>query len=158
MAKPTGLLTRPTDERTIAVLGDVYRFLTLGEDTAGQYSLFEAVIQPGGGPPPHVHSREAEGFYILDGEMTFYLDGRRHTAGPGGYAHLPIGLPHYFRNETDSPVRMLISVFPAGFEKFLFEIGEKVPVDTLTGRPPTPEDVSRLLEAAPRYGLKILAP
>jgi quercetin dioxygenase-like cupin family protein len=158
MATPPGLLTCATEERTIAVLGDVYRFLALGEDTAGQYAVFEAIILPGGGPPPHVHSREAEGFYILDGEMTFYVDGQRRTAGPGSYAHMPIGTPHYFRNETDKSVRMLISVFPAGFEKFLFEIGEKVPVDATTGPPPTPDAIARLLEAAPRYGLKILTP
>src|SRR5881394_1594984 len=57
--------------RTIAVVGDVYRFLATGDDTNGKYALWEAIVPPGGGPPPHVHSREEEGFYILEGEITF---------------------------------------------------------------------------------------
>jgi mannose-6-phosphate isomerase-like protein (cupin superfamily) len=59
-----------TQGRTIAVVGDVYRFLATGEDTNGKYALFEAIVPPGGGPPPHVHSREEEGFYILEGGAT----------------------------------------------------------------------------------------
>ena len=62
--------------RTIAVVGDVYRFLATGDDTGGRYALWEAVVPPGGGPPPHVHSREEEGFYILEGEITFTVGGR----------------------------------------------------------------------------------
>jgi len=54
----------------VAVVGDVYRFLATGEDTNGKYALLEAIVPPGGGPPPHVHSREEEGFYILEGEIT----------------------------------------------------------------------------------------
>ena len=56
---------------TITLVGDVYRFLATGEDTNGKYALFEALVPPGGGPPPHVHSREEEGFYVLEGEITF---------------------------------------------------------------------------------------
>src|ERR1700683_5170718 len=44
--------------RTIAVVGDVYRFMATGDDTNGKYALWEAIVPPGGGPPPHVHSRE----------------------------------------------------------------------------------------------------
>ena len=57
-------LRKPGQGRTIAVVGDVYRFLATGEETNGKYALFEAVVSPGGSPPPHVHSREEEGFYI----------------------------------------------------------------------------------------------
>src|SRR5678816_4844138 len=66
-SKPT--TRNPTQGRTIAVVGDVYRFLATGEDTNGQYALWEALVPPGGGPPPHVHSREEEGFYVLEGEI-----------------------------------------------------------------------------------------
>ena len=59
----------PTEGRTIAVVGDVYRFLATGADTNGKYAMWEAIVPPGGGPPPHVHSREEEGFYILEGEI-----------------------------------------------------------------------------------------
>ncbi len=59
------------------MVGDVYRFLATGEETSGKYAQWEANVPPGGGPPPHVHSREEEGFYILEGEITLQIgDGR----------------------------------------------------------------------------------
>lgn len=76
-------LRKPTEGRTLAVVGDVYRFLATGEDTDGKYALWEAVVPPGGGPPPHVHSRDEEGFYILEGEITFQVGGERVVGTPG---------------------------------------------------------------------------
>jgi len=70
-------IRKSAESRTIAVVGDVYRFLATGEDTNGKYALWEAIVPPGGGPPPHVHSREEEGFYVLEGEITFTVNGER---------------------------------------------------------------------------------
>src|SRR3954451_16189412 len=109
--------------RTIALVGDVYRFLATGEDTSGKYALFEAIVSPGGGPPSHVHSREEEGFYVLEGEITFTVNGERVVAVAGTFANMPVGTPHSFKNESDKPARMLISVAPAGLEKMFFEVG-----------------------------------
>ncbi len=77
------IINTPPQGRTVAVVGDVYRFLATGEDTNGQYALFEALVGPGGGPPPHVHSREEEGFYILEGAITFTINGERVVATAG---------------------------------------------------------------------------
>ena len=109
--------------RTIAVVGDVYRFLATGEDMDGKYALWETIVPPGGGPPPHVHSREEEGFYVLEGEITFTVNGERVVATAGTFANMPVGTPHSFKNENDRPARMLISVAPAGLEKMFFECG-----------------------------------
>src|SRR5216117_1489394 len=98
--------------RTVAVVGDVYRFLATGEDTNGKYALWEAIVLPGGGPPPHTHSREEEGFYVLEGEITLLVGDKRLVAGPGMFANMPVGSLHSFKNETDRPARMLISVAP----------------------------------------------
>jgi hypothetical protein len=51
-------LRKTTEGRSIAVVGDVYQYPATGEDTNGKYALCEAIMSPGGGPPPHVHSRE----------------------------------------------------------------------------------------------------
>ena len=95
------VLRRPGEGRTIAVVGDVYRFLATGEDTNGKYALWEAIVPPGGGPPPHVHSREEEGFYVLEGEITFTVGGERIVATAGMFANMPVGTPHSFKNESD---------------------------------------------------------
>src|SRR5262245_51095370 len=113
-------LRRPTEGRTVAVVGDVYRFLATGEDTGGKYALWEAIVPPGGGPPPHVHSREEEGFYILEGEITFRIGEQRFVATAGMFANMPVGTPHSFANASNRPARMLISVAPAGLEKMFF--------------------------------------
>jgi mannose-6-phosphate isomerase-like protein (cupin superfamily) len=83
---------------TIAVVGDVYRFLATGEETNGKYAMWEAIVPPGGGPPPHVHSREEEGFYILEGEITFTVGDERVVAKAGMFANMPVGTPHSFKN------------------------------------------------------------
>ena len=144
--------------RTVAVVGDVYRFLATGADTGGRYALWEAVVPPGGGPPPHAHSREEEGFYVLEGEITFTVGGQRLVAGAGTFANLPVGTPHSFKNEGGRPARMLISVAPAGLEQMFFEFGVPLPEGATTALPPTPEEVEKLLAVAPKYGIEIKLP
>ena len=55
--------TTPGEGRIIAAVGDVYRFPATGDDTNGKYAQWEALVPPGGGPLPHVHSHEEGGFY-----------------------------------------------------------------------------------------------
>src|SRR5947209_18931257 len=151
-------LRTATEGRTIAVVGDVYRFLATGEDTNGMYAVWEAIVPPGGGPPPHVHSREEEGFYVLEGEITFQVGGERLVASAGMFANMPVGTPHSFKNESSRPAKMLISVAPAGLEQMFFEVGVPVPPGTVTAFPPTKDEIERLLAAAPRYGVEIRLP
>ena len=145
----------PHEGRTIAVVGDVYRFLATGDDTNGKYAMFEAIVPPGGGPPPHVHSREEEGFYILEGEITFTINGERIVATAGMFANMPVGTPHSFKNESRNPAKMLISVAPAGLEKMFFEFGVPLAEGATTALPPTKEEIEKLLAIAPKYGIEI---
>src|SRR5205809_5336696 len=152
------VMRKPAQGRTIAVVGDVYRFLATGEDTNGKYALWEAIVPPGGGPPPHVHSREEEGFYILEGEITFTIDGKPRIATAGMFANMPVGMPHSFKNESNKPAKMLISVAPAGLEKMFFEVGVPVVEGATTAAPPTKEEIEKLLAIAPRHGVEIRLP
>ena len=154
----TPTVRRPTEGRTIAVVGDVYRFLATGEDTNGKYAMFEAIVPPGGGPPPHVHSREEEGFYILEGEITFTIDGTPLVATAGMFANMPVGTPHSFKNESKHRARMLISIAPAGLEQMFFEFGVPLAPGATTAPPPTQSEIEKLLAVAPRYGIEIKLP
>ena len=144
--------------RTVSLVGDVYRFLATREDTNSKYTLIEVLVSPGGGPPPHVHSREEEGFYILEGEIAFTIDGKRVVATPGMFANMPVGTPHSFKNETNRPAKMLVSVAPAGLEKMFMEIGVPLAEGATTALPPRKEDVEKLLAIAPKYGIEIRLP
>lgn len=144
--------------RTVAVVGDVYRFLATGADTNGRYAVWEALVPPGGGPPPHVHSREDEGFYVLEGEITFTVNGERVVATAGTFANMPVGTPHSFKNESTKPAKMLISVAPAGLERMFFEVGVPLAEGTTTAAPPTKDEIEKLLAVAPDYGIEIRLP
>jgi len=151
-------IRKPDEGRTIAVAGDVYRFMATGEDTNGKYAMWEAIVPPGGGPPPHVHSKEEEGFYIVEGEITFMIGEQRVVATAGMFANMPVGTPHSFRNESNKPAKMLISVAPAGLEKMFFEFGVPLSEGSTSAVPPTKEEIEKLLTIAPRYGIKIEVP
>jgi quercetin dioxygenase-like cupin family protein len=136
----------------------VYRFLATGEDTNGKYAMWEAIVPPGGGPPPHVHSREEEGFYILEGEITVDVGDERIVATVGMFANMPVGTPHSFKNESGTPARMLISIAHAGLEQMFFEVGVPVAQGATTAAQPTKEEIEKMLAVAPRYGIEIRLP
>jgi quercetin dioxygenase-like cupin family protein len=152
-------IVRKTDEgRTIGVVGDVYRFLATGEDTNGKYALWEAVVPPGGGPPPHIHSREEEGFYVLEGEISVTVGEEHFIVQAGMFANMPVGSLHSFQNESRTTARMLISVAPAGLEKMFFEVGVPLAVGATTAPPPTKEELAKMLAVAAHYGVEIRVP
>lgn len=153
---PRTVICKPGEGRTVAVVGDVYRFLATGEDTDGKYALWEAIVPPGGGPPRHVHAREEEGFFILEGEITLQAGDTRLVATAGMFVNMQVGMPHGFKNEGQHTARILISVAPAGLEKMFFEFGVPLAEGALTAAPPTKDEIEKLLAVAPRYGIKIL--
>ena len=148
------VLRKPNDGRTIGVVGDIYRFLVTGEETGGQYAMFEATVPPGGGPPPHLHRKEDETFYVLEGEITFQVGEDRITAPAGSFVNMPIGQPHAFKNESDQTAKMIITYAPAGLEEFFFEVGE--PFEGEFPPPPDREEIEKLMAAAPAFGIEFV--
>ena len=141
-----------------SAVGDVYRILATGEQTGGAYALSEARVLPGGGPPPHIHHREDEAFFVLEGEITVTLGDRKVVAKPGSFIQGPRGIPHAFKNESSAPARMLILVTPPGFERFLAEFAQPVASIESPPMPVTLADIQKLLAVAPKYGIEILPP
>src|SRR5689334_25328274 len=121
-----------------------------GDQTGGAFAVAEDRSSPGFGPPPHVHEREDESFYVIEGEYLFGGEGGELRAGPGTFVHAPKGHLHWWRNVGDRPGRHLEIFTPAGLEQMFLEIGE--PNVGSDDEPPAP-DQRRLLDAAPRYGV-----
>ncbi|HRX84866.1 MAG TPA: cupin domain-containing protein [Phycisphaerae bacterium] len=143
--------------RTLAITGGCYTFLATGADTANAYTLLEAYVPPHDpGPPPHVHSREEEAFFVLEGELTLTVDGRDQVLGRGGFCIGPRGVPHRFRNDGVVPARFLVLATPAGIEHFFAEIGTPWADPQQLPPPPTPADIERIITASPRHGITIL--
>lgn len=106
----------PAAGSTLVVLGVTHIHKATGADTAGAFTLWEDVVPPGGGAPPHTHAHEDEAFYVLSGEIVFESEGepapRRLVAG--GFFFGPRGRRHAYRNATDQPARMLVLAAPGG--------------------------------------------
>ncbi len=151
-------LRSPLSSPTLAVLGDLYRLLATGDDTGGQCCIIDAIVGPGGGPPPHTHTREDEHFTILEGEVTFLANGKEFIAKPGDYVFAPRNHPHTFGNRSNRPARMLIHIAPAGIERMFAEFGTSVPPTTTSAPAPTPADIAKVIDVCPRYGITLHLP
>lgn len=133
--------------------GGIYRIVASAEETGNAIFAFEAIEPPGGGPPLHIHTREEEFFLVLEGEVSFYINGQVIRRGPGGSAFVPRGTPHCFRNTSERTARLLVLFTPGGIEGF-FEYGAAE-----HGLPPSEELMfERLLALAPEFGLEVLGP
>jgi hypothetical protein len=105
-----------------------------------------------------VHHREDEGFWILEGELTFQIGEETLTAGPGSFVFGPRGVPHSYRVDS-GPARILFMLSPAGFERFIYASSEPAPSRTLPPAPqgePEAADMERLAALAREYGAEIL--
>lgn len=148
----------PGEGRSYWLATDLLTFKVVGEDTGGAFALAELTARPEFGPPPHVHHREDESYYVLEGELEFMDDGRTFTAGAGSFVHLPKGRLHVHRAAGGAPARALVLVTPAGVEKFIQEAGE--PATDRSAVPPVPgmEEIGRIVEIARKYGIEVPPP
>jgi quercetin dioxygenase-like cupin family protein len=139
------LLVRTNEGRTLRAFGHAIVVLLDGEQTGGKFTAFLNVTPPGGGPGPHYHEREDEWFYIIEGRVSFLLNGTWTDLSPGDCVYSPRGSIHGFKNTTDQPIRVFINIAPAGFEHFFAEAGE-------VWAQPKP-DMSRMTAIEEKYGI-----
>jgi quercetin dioxygenase-like cupin family protein len=149
---------RAGEGRSTWVVGDLDTIKASGADTGGAFALIEALVPPQGGPPPHIHRREDEAFYLLEGELDIQVDGRRVSAGPGTWISLARGSLHSFKNISTKPARMLIVLTPAGLENFFLEVGREAEAGADVPVVPTAEDIEKLFARATDYGVEIRLP
>ena len=129
--------------------GGVVRILAGADSTEGSFSIVETTEEPGAAAPLHVHHREAEAFYVLEGAIELTCGEDILTAAPGDLVHTPAGVPHKYTVIGDTPARVLLLFSRPGFEQFFADAG--APLDGPPAGPPTPEVLAR-------YDLEVLAP
>ena len=130
------------------------------EQTGGRNTLVEILAPDGYESVLHVHHHEDEGFYILEGEMTFHAGDQTIKARPGSFLFGPKDVPHAFRVDS-GPAKLLFVFTPAGFEGLIREMGERARSLTVLPQPEAPPDeaeMERLAAIAARYGAEILGP
>ena len=159
--RPTAInTTDPQAGPEISVVGDTYRIVMGGEQTAGAYALIEMLIPPGGGPGPHAHAQIQEAFYVLEGEVVFRSETQTYPAQKGATVAVPKGgAIHSFTNESPAVARLLCLVAPAGLDHFFLEIGQPVQGGALLPKPDmTPEAADKLKKIAESYGQELFPP
>ncbi len=143
----------PAAGSTLNILGVTHTYKATGAETAGAFSLWEDVVPPGSGVPPHTHAREDEAFYVLSGEIVIEFEGeaapRRVTSG--GFFFGARGRRHAYRNLSDEPARVLVLCAPScGLDEMFAELDAA----TAAGRP----EMATLAAIAAKYGVTIHPP
>jgi quercetin dioxygenase-like cupin family protein len=152
--KETAITTQTPGDVRFGPGGAVYRIVATRAQTDNAVFAFEATEPPGGGPPLHIHTREEEFFVVLEGDITFWLNGQVVTRSAGGTAFVPRGMPHCFKNCSDTPARVLVLFSPGSIERF-FEYGEPL---TDGSAPSDAILIGRAYALAPAYGIEMLGP
>jgi quercetin dioxygenase-like cupin family protein len=146
-------LRDPGAGTTHNVLGVTHIYKATGAETGGAFSLWETVVPPGAGAPPHTHAREDESFYVLSGELLVEAEDEPapRRLAPGGFFFGARGRRHAFRNVGDVPARVLVLSTPScGLDRMFAELAAA----TARGTP----EVATLAAITAKYGVTIERP
>ena len=138
-------------------LGGLATIKATGKETGGRYTLVE-VLDPEGEGPLHVHHREDEGFWVLEGELTFEIGDETIKASPGSFLFGPKDVPHRYTVDS-GPAKLLFILSPPGFEEFIYATSEPAKGLNLTPQPegePSEAEMEQLGAAARQYGAELL--
>lgn len=136
-------------------MGGFWIFLATGRETNDQFALIEIQVRKGLEPPPHIHTKEDEIYYLLEGEVQFVADKEEHFLKPGDFIYLPKNIPHHWKLQSDT-ARILVQVMPAGLEEMFWELSKETDQRGLPSPPagpPPPEFLQRVGELQKKYGI-----
>jgi quercetin dioxygenase-like cupin family protein len=115
------LIIKPGHAKTWE-LGGIIECKVPGAQTGDAYTILGITLEKGQGAPMHIHKREDEVFYILEGTCTFGLGDEVVTAEAGTTVILKKGLTHFFRNDSTTPMKALITAVPGGLDRYFDEV------------------------------------
>jgi quercetin dioxygenase-like cupin family protein len=156
-ATQTPIALRPGEGDARWFLGGLTTIKSSSETTDGHVAVTENLGPQGYGTPLHLHHNEDEWFYIIEGELTFWVGGEVITAPAGSFVYGPRGIAHTFI-VSSTEARFLLVTEPAGLENFIRALSEPAQTPTLppaSAQPPAPE---LMMATAAEYGIEILGP
>lgn len=141
-------------------MGSLFERLASGAETEGAFDISLITQPPGIATPLHVHTHEAEAFYVLEGTLSYQAGDQLHQLSAGSFIYLPKGVPHAFRTTGNTPVRFLGLVAPAGLMGLYDEVGMPARERRLPGADglSMAEEIPQWNEIGPRYGLRVVGP
>lgn len=146
------------EKESLNWLGELAIIHADGRATDGKYCMIELYATKEGSPPWHVHHREDEGFYVIEGELSFMVGNRTYKAQKGDFLLAPKDVPHTYMVENKGHARILMICSPAGFENCVRAMS--TPVSSLV--PPKPENVDtdfeKIKDIASEFGVEFVDP
>ncbi|KQZ89192.1 hypothetical protein ASD62_07615 [Phycicoccus sp. Root563] len=141
-------------------MGSLFEHLLTAEESGGRVGVALVTQPPGTATPLHRHTNEAEGFYLLDGSMTYRAGDEVFELGAGDLIWLPAGIPHAFRVTGEQAVRFVGLSDPGHLFDLYPEVGLPAAERRLPGPDGRPmgEEIARWNEVGPRYGLEVVGP
>ena len=153
------VMREPGTGRATWAMGSLFEHLLEDEQSEGRLGI-AVVTQPAGiATPLHRHTREAEAFYVLDGELTYRAGEETFELYAGCFIYLPQGLPHAFRIRGDG-AKCLALTEPGRLLHLYDEVGIPATEHRLPGADGVPmaEEIARWNQVGPRYGLEVVGP
>jgi quercetin dioxygenase-like cupin family protein len=144
--------------RALWHMGALMQFKATSEETGNAFWLAEQTSNQGYASPVHLHTREDETFYVLDGELSIEIEGVEYRPGPGATVFAPRGLAHSYKVESPT-ARWLVLGTPGGFDGWFFATGK--PAERLVVPEFDPADFpdfGDVIASVERYGGKVLGP
>ena len=146
-------MSAPTINNSLWYIGHLMSILISSDDSGGRFALMHGFEIRGLEPPPHIHTREDESFYLMDGKITYTVGNETFDARKGDWMFLPRGIKHSFKVNTEQ-AEVLIHLSPGGFEGYFREMSEPAKELRIPPRPAGPPDVKRIVETASKYGIR----
>jgi mannose-6-phosphate isomerase-like protein (cupin superfamily) len=149
-------LLRRGEGESVWSLGGRFTTKVVDAESLGRFALVEATAFRSTEPPLHIHHREDEAWYVLDGQMTFYVGDEVLEARERSFVFAPSGIPHTFTVDVE-PSHVLVFASPAGFERFALELGEAATSDAPPSglAVPGPDVLGPIAE---RFGIEVVGP
>ena len=139
-------------------MGMLLERLVDADQTGGLLEASIVTQPPGQASPLHVHTREDEAWFLLDGALTYRAGEQLFRMTAGDFIYLPREVPHAFRTTGPVPARFLALTLPGGLLNLYDEIGAPAVERRLPDGGVSPQDVQRWLELGPRFGLRVVGP
>jgi quercetin dioxygenase-like cupin family protein len=159
----------PTEKDEVAVsladqrpstwaLGSLFERVVSANATGGTLGASIVTQPPGLATPLHVHTREAEAWFVLDGSLRYQAGAEVFDLRAGDFIYLPKDVPHALRITGTSPARCLALTLAGHLLDIYDEVGTQATAPQLPDGGIPAADIQRWMELAPQYGLRIVGP
>lgn len=136
------------------ITGDFWKIVANGKDTEDKYAIMDVTIMPKNGVKSHIHSREDEALFIIDGQFEVRYGDQKINPTNGAHLFLKRGISHSFKNVGNKEGRLLVMFTPAGCEKMYEELGIPVMDVKAFSRPYTFPNLIKAIQLLRKYGIE----